>query len=55
MLIIDCAQNGKRWSELSDEEQSLITDYANIFAEDAKNRQEQIMQEAASEIEVKVA
>ena len=55
MLIIDCAQNGKRWSELSDEEQSLITDYANIFAEDAKNRQEQIMQEAESEIEVKVA
>lgn len=55
MLIIDCAQNGKRWSDLTNEEKSLIRDYAHIFAKDAKNRQEQIMQEAASEIEVKVA
>ncbi len=55
MLIIDCAQNGKRWSDLTNEERSLIRDYAHIFAKDAKNRQEQIMQEAESEIEVKVA
>lgn len=38
MLIIDCAQNNKPWSELTEEQQSLITDYANIFAGASKKR-----------------
>lgn len=44
MLIIDCAQNDKKWEELTEEQQSLITDYANIFAEDSKARQEALIE-----------
>lgn len=47
-LIIDCAQHGKSWSSLTEEEQALITDFANIFEEASKARAEQL-------IEVKVA
>lgn len=42
-LLIDCAQNGKHWSELSEEEQSLITDYANIFAQDSAKRNQDLI------------
>jgi len=48
MLLIDCAQNGKQWSELSEEQQSLITDYANIFAEDSKTRTQELIQAEVS-------
>lgn len=37
-LIIDCAENNKSLSELSYDEFSLINDYANIFAQEAKER-----------------
>lgn len=43
-LLIECAQNGKQWSELTEEEQSLITDYANIFAEDSKKRTQELVE-----------
>lgn len=43
-LLIDCAQNGKHWNELSEEEQSLITDYANIFAEDSAKRNQDLIE-----------
>ena len=43
-LLIDCAQNGKAWHELSEDEQMLITDYANIFAEDSKKRQQDLIE-----------
>lgn len=43
-LLIECAQNGKQWSELTGEEQSLITDYANIFAEDSKKRTQELVE-----------
>lgn len=44
MIIIDCAQNNKAWYELTDEQQSLIQDYANIFAEDARKRKQEFEQ-----------
>lgn len=37
-LIIRCAQQGVRWHELSEDEQALITDFANIFEEDCRAR-----------------
>ncbi|WP_333662431.1 hypothetical protein [Acinetobacter sp.] len=43
-LLIDCAQNGKQWNELSEDEKSLITDYANIFAEDSKKRNQDLIE-----------
>lgn len=43
-LLIECAQNGKQWNELTEEEQSLITDYANIFAEDSKKRTQELVE-----------
>lgn len=39
-LIIDCAQNNKQWSQLTEDERTLITDYANIFAGASKQRNE---------------
>ena len=44
MIIIDCAQNNKAWYELTDDQQSLIQDYANIFAEDARKRKQEFEQ-----------
>ncbi|MFW1757230.1 hypothetical protein ACNPQK_21685 [Acinetobacter guillouiae] len=43
-LLIDCAQNGKQWNQLTEDEQSLITDYANIFAEDSKKRNQDLIE-----------
>lgn len=40
MLIIDCAQNNKQWSQLTEDEKTLITDYANIFAGASRVRNE---------------
>lgn len=42
-LLVECAQHGKQWNELTEEEQNLITDYANIFAEDSKNRMQELV------------
>lgn len=44
MLIINCAQNDVKWEDLTEEQQSLITDYANIFAEDSKARKEAMLE-----------
>jgi hypothetical protein len=43
-LLIECAQHGKQWNELTEDEQSLITDYANIFAEDSKKRTQDLVE-----------
>ncbi|TCB72930.1 hypothetical protein [Acinetobacter sp. ANC 4177] len=43
-LLVECAQHGKQWNELTEEEQSLITDYANIFAEDSKKRTQELVE-----------
>ncbi len=42
-LLIECAQHGKPWDELTEDEQMLITDYANIFAEDSKKRNQDLI------------
>lgn len=44
MLLIECAQNNKPWSELSEEQQYMITDYANIFAEDSARRNRELVE-----------
>lgn len=44
MLIIACVQKGKPWSELTEEEQSLITDFANIFEQDSQARADQLIE-----------
>ncbi|MBC3833643.1 hypothetical protein H8K33_19205 [Undibacterium amnicola] len=44
MIIIDCAQNGKRWEDLTPEQQSLIIDYANIFEADCKQRLKKLIE-----------
>lgn len=46
MLIIECAQHGKRWEELSGDEQSLIIDFANIFEEASRARAAQLVEVA---------
>lgn len=43
-LLVECAQHGKQWNELTEDEQSLITDYANIFAEDSKKRTQELVE-----------
>jgi len=40
-LLIDCSQNNRAWSSLLPEEQSLINDFANIFAADCQQRTRQ--------------
>lgn len=44
MIIIDCAQNGKRWTDLTAEDRSLITDFANIFEKASKARTAQLVE-----------
>lgn len=48
-LLIDCAQNGRSWGSLSDQEQGLIVDFANIFEQDcqARTQQAQLVEVAA--------
>lgn len=46
MLIIECAQHGKLWEELSGDEQSLIIDFANIFEEASRARAAQLVEVA---------
>ncbi|MND20067.1 hypothetical protein D3C76_405540 [compost metagenome] len=47
MIIIDCAQHGKRWEELTEDEQSLIIDFANIFEEASRERASRLVEVAA--------
>ena len=44
MIIIDCAQHGRKWDTLSEEEQMLIIDYANIFKEESEMRVQQLVE-----------
>ena len=50
-IIMRVAQNNVAWESLTDDEQSLITDYANIFEAEGKERADKLKQE----IEVGVA
>ncbi len=44
-IIMRVAQNNIPWDTLSEDEQSLITDYANIFEEEGRMRAKQLKQE----------
>jgi hypothetical protein len=48
-IIIDCAQNGKKWEALTEDEQELIIDFANIFKQHSIARANSI-----NEVEVSV-
>lgn len=47
MLLIDCAEHSKAFSELNAEEQELIIDFSNIFKQDAQNRSKKILEVTA--------
>ncbi|MNW04057.1 hypothetical protein D3C71_2000860 [compost metagenome] len=47
MIIIECAQHGKQWEELSESEQFLIIDFANIFEEASRARAARLVEVAA--------
>ena len=44
MVIIDCAQHGRKWETLSEEEQMLIIDYANIFKNESELRTKKLIE-----------
>lgn len=46
-LLIDCAQTDKPFSKLDKEEQSLLTDYANIFKAESKARMKGLLEVTA--------
>ncbi|EKN3392663.1 hypothetical protein O1Y80_000814 [Yersinia enterocolitica] len=47
MVIIECAQFGKRWEDLNSEQQSLIIDFANIFEKASRERARKLVEVAA--------
>jgi hypothetical protein len=46
-LLIDCAQSDQPFNELEAEDQSLMTDYANIFKNESKNRMKGMLEMTA--------
>lgn len=55
MLLIQCVERGLHWDELELEQQSLIRDFANIFAKDSKKRTEKMKSDLFSLEEIEVA
>jgi len=47
MIIIECAQFGKRWEDLTHDEQCLIIDFANIFEMDSRERTKKLVEVVA--------
>ncbi len=45
-LLIDCAQNDRSFDMLSQDQQSLLTDYANVFGREAQSRMEIVLEMA---------
>ncbi|MFB6348336.1 hypothetical protein ACFBZI_02580 [Moraxella sp. ZJ142] len=45
MLLIDCVENNHPWGSLTKEQQSLISDFANVFAKDSQRRTEETIDE----------
>lgn len=43
-LLIKCAEHNMAFSQLSEDEQSLITDYSNIFKSESKNRMKRVLE-----------
>lgn len=46
-ILIDCAQNDKSFSALDAEDQSLMTDYANIFKSASTTRMKSLLEVTA--------
>lgn len=46
-VLISCAQNDTKFSDLDETDQDLITDYANIFYDEAKQRMNNILEVTA--------
>ncbi len=46
-ILIDCAQNDVAFSSLDAEAQSLVTDFANAFSIDSRNRMKEILEVTA--------
>ena len=46
-LLIDCAQHERSFDMLNQDQQSLITDYANVFGREAQSRMEMVLEMAA--------
>ena len=46
-LLIDCAEHDKAFSSLSADDQSLLTDYANIFKKESRSRMKELLAVAA--------
>lgn len=46
-VLISCAQNDTKFSDLDEKDQDLITDYANIFYDEAKQRMNNILEVTA--------
>lgn len=43
-LLIKCAENRVAFSLLTEDEQSLITDYSNIFKDESRNRMQRVLE-----------
>jgi hypothetical protein len=39
-VLMECAHNGLRWNDLSEHQQALVTDFANVFRADSVKRGE---------------
>ena len=46
-LLIDCAQHERSFDMLNQDQQSLITDYSNVFGREAQSRMEMVLEMAA--------
>ena len=51
-IIMRVAQNNVDWDSLTEDEQSLITDYANIFEKEGRERAQQMHQDLETEVTV---
>jgi len=47
MIIIECAQHGRQWEELTEDEQALIIHFANIYDEASRARAAKLVEVAA--------
>lgn len=45
-LLVDCAQNDKPFSELSQDDQALVIDYSNIFQQESEVRMKKVLEVA---------
>lgn len=47
-ILIDCAEHDRPFSELNEEDQELVRDYANIFKEQSETRMKRVLVEVAA-------